>query len=224
MTISPYAKPGFYDDALSKGRHRDIVGGRWGETADIVTPLLLELGLRETDRVLDIGAGSLRLGHRLVPMLGPGNYWATDASGALMRRGWEVELTEDDRAKLPVEQLVEDAEFRFPAVPADIDFALCFAVFTHLPMNHLRRALVTVRARFPTLRRFVFTVFLAPDAAAFAGPFRQNDGVVTHPDRAPWHMLAEDALHMARASGFEVTMRPDRLPRGQVMFVADPAR
>ena len=206
MTISPYAKPGFYDDALSKGRHRDIVGGRWGETADIVMPLLMELGLRDSDKVLDIGAGSLRLGHRL------------------MRRGWEVELTDADRAKLPVEQLVEDAEFRFPAVPDDIDFALCFAVFTHLPMNHLRRALVTVRHRFPTLRRFVFTVFLAPDPAAFAGPFRQNDGVVTHPDRAPWHMLAEDALHLARASGFQVAMRPDRLPRGQVMFVADPAR
>ena len=224
MTISPYAKPGFYDDALSKGRHRDIVGGRWGETADIVTPLLLELGLQPTDKVLDIGAGSLRLGHRLVPMLAAGNYWATDASGALMRRGWEVELTEADRARLPVEQLVEDAAFRFPGIPDDIDFALCFAVFTRLPMNHLRRGLISVRQDFPKLRRFVFTVFLAPDAAAFAGPYRQNDGVVTHPDKAPWHMLAEDAAHLARASGFHVTQRPDRLPRGQVMFVADPAR
>ena len=54
MTISPYAKPGFYDDALSKGRHRDIVGGRWGETADIMMPLLMELGLRDSDKVLDI--------------------------------------------------------------------------------------------------------------------------------------------------------------------------
>lgn len=224
MTISPYAKPGFYDDALSKGRHRDIVGGRWGETADIVMPLLVELGLRETDRVLDIGAGSLRLGHRLVPLLDAGNYWATDASGALMQRGWEVELTDADRAKLPLGQLVEDADFRFPGIPEDIDFALCFAVFTHLPMNHLRRGLISVQTRFPNLRRFVFTVFLAPDPAAFGGPFRQNDGVVTHPDKAPWHMLAEDALHMARASGFHVTMRPDRLPRGQVMFVADPQR
>lgn len=224
MTISPYAKPGFYDDALSKGRHRDIVGGRWGETADIVMPLLADLGLRETDRVLDIGAGSLRLGHRLVPMLATGNYWATDASGPLMHRGWEIELTNADRAKLPITQLVEDTDFRFPGIPADIDFALCFAVFTHLPMNHLRRALISVRARFPKLRRFAFTVFLAPDDQAFTGQFRQNDGVVTHPDRAPWHMLAEDVLHMAQASGFEVTKRPDRLPRGQVMIVADPVR
>lgn len=224
MTISPYALPGFYDDALAKGRHRDIVGGRWGETADIVLPLLTALDLRPTDRVLDIGAGSLRLGHRLVPMLGAGNYWATDASLPLMRRGWELELTDEDRAKLPVTQLVEDANFAFPGIPDDIDFALCFAVFTHLPMNHLRRALISVRARFPRLRRFLFTVFLAPDPAAFCKPFRQNDGVVTHPDRTPWHMLAEDAVGMAEASGFTVTVLPDRLPRGQVMFVADPAR
>ena len=32
VPISPYHKPGFYDDALSRGRHRDIVGGRWDET------------------------------------------------------------------------------------------------------------------------------------------------------------------------------------------------
>lgn len=222
MIVSPYAKPGFYADALAKGRHRDIVGGRWEETGNIVLPILAELGLRDSDRFLDIGAGSLRIGRRLVPMLQAGNYWATDASGALMRRGWELELSDSERARLPVENLVEDAGFGFDGVPQDIDFALCFAVFTHLPMNHLRRALISVRARFPRLRRFAFTVFLAPDSAAFGAACRQPDGVVTHPDRAPWHMLAEDVLHLTRASGFAATLRDDMLPRGQIMVVADP--
>ena len=197
MTLSPYAKPGFYEDALAKGRHRDIVGGRWEETGDTVIPLLFDLGLRRSDRFLDIGAGALRLGCRIIPELPPGHYWATDASGALMRRGWEVELTPDQQARLPLDQLIEDAEFRFPGVPTDIDFALCFAVFTHLPLSSLRQGLAGVRARFPALRRLLFTVFLATDEAAFAAPYRQRDGVVTHPDRTPWHHLAGDVVATA---------------------------
>lgn len=223
MTLSPYAKPGFYEDALARGRHRDIVGGRWEETGDTVIPLLFDLGLRRSDRFLDIGAGSLRLGCRIIPELLPGHYWATDASGALMRRGWEVELTPDQQARLPQDQLIEDAEFRFPGVPPDIDFALCFAVFTHLPLSSLRQGLAGVRAKFPGLRRLIFTVFIAPDPA-FAAPYRQRDGVVTHPNRTPWHHLAQDVQDMAAACGFALTLRSDRLPRGQVLCVADPTR
>ena len=218
---SPYLAPGFYDDALAKGRHRDIVGGRWDETGRIVLPVLLEFGLTPEDRFLDIGAGPLRIGRHVAAMLGAGQYWATDASGALMRRGWEVELDEATRAKLPSAQLVEDADFAFPGVPDDTTFALAFAVFTHLPHADLRRALVSAHARFPLLRRLLFTVFLAPDAAALAAPFRQADGVVTHPDRAPWHVLEGDVLSAGRDAGFVLHRTDHRLPRGQTLFVAE---
>ena len=42
---SPYLVPGFYEDALAKGRHRDIVGGRWDETGRIQMHILQEAGL-----------------------------------------------------------------------------------------------------------------------------------------------------------------------------------
>ena len=83
--ISPYHAPDFYKDALAKGRHRDIVGGRWDETGRIQMQLLLEAGLLPQHHLLDIGAGSLRLGCKAVPYLNPGHYWATDLSGALLR-------------------------------------------------------------------------------------------------------------------------------------------
>ena len=38
--ISPYHAPGFYDQALAQGRHRDIVGGRWEETGLVQMQLL----------------------------------------------------------------------------------------------------------------------------------------------------------------------------------------
>lgn len=220
--LSPYHAPGFYAEALARGRHRDIVGGRWKETGEIQMALLREAGLQPHHRLLDIGAGSLRLGCRAVPYLDPGNYWATDLSADLMRRGWEVELGEKDR--LPKSQLVQDAEFAFPGLPADFDYAIAFAVFTHLPMNHLRRALLSVRARFPALRHFLFTVFLAPDAASFLGPVRQPDGVVTHALRAPYHMLAEDLGQLVAASGFRLALPPARLPRGQILVSAEPLK
>lgn len=214
---SPYLVPGFYDRELARGRHRDIVGGRWDETGEAQMRLLLREGMQPHHRLLDIGCGSLRLGCRAVPYLEPGHYWGTDLSGALMRRGYDLELTGKDR--LPPAQLVEDAGFTFPGIPDTIDFALCFAVFTHLPAPVLSGALQRVRARFPRLRAFLFTVFLAPEGA---GATRQPDGVVTHPDRPPYHFTREAVAAMASAAGFDARATDDRLPRGQVLWVATP--
>lgn len=215
---SPYAAPGFYDDALAKGRHRDIVGGRWDETPRIVLPLLARHGLTPEDHLLDIGAGALRLGRHLAPMVA--EYWATDASRALMLKGWETELDEATRQRLPPSRLIEDATFAYPGIPGTITIALAFAVFTHLPARCLHDALSQLRPRFPHLRRAIFTVFLAPDGEG--GPHRQADGVVTHPDRFPWHMTKAQARQIAETAGFTATAHPHRLPRGQVMFTAEP--
>ena len=218
--ISPYHAPGFYEEALARGRHRDIVGGRWDETGRLQMRLLQEEGLLPRHRLLDIGCGSLRLGCRAVPFLEPGHYWGTDLSAALMRKGRAEELP--DPARLPAAQLVEDHDFSFPGVPDCIDYAIAFAVFTHLPMNHLRRALTQVRGRFPQLQCFLFTVFLAPDASASLGPVRQPDGVVTHDIRAPYHVLAGELTQLATGAGFQLALDPARLPRGQILCRARP--
>ena len=219
--ISPYLAPKFYTDALSKGRHRDIVGGRWDETGRVQMAALRAEGLMPHHRLLDIGAGALRLGCKAVPYLDPGHYWATDLSGPLMQRGFDLELPEKDR--LPPAQLVEDADFSFPGIPANIDYAIAFAVFTHLPADHLQRALTNLAARIPTLKRLLFTVFLAPDATQAAAPYRQPDGVVTHPNRAPYHLLADDVMRITHACGYTAERRNTQLPRGQTLFVAQRA-
>ncbi len=218
--ISPYHKPGFYDAALSKGRHRDIVGGRWEETGLVQMQLLLAAGLERQHSFLDIGAGALRLGCRLVPYLDPGHYWATDLSGALLRRGYDLELA--DKSRLPDDHLIEDADFAFPGVPAAIDMAMAFAVFTHLPLSHLQAALPRVRTRFPHLQKLLFTVFLAPDYLAAQSALRQPDGVVTHSDRAPYHHLGADVLSAAQTAGFAATLSDPYLPRGQILCTAIP--
>lgn len=217
--VSPYLVRGFYDRALAQGRHREIVGGRWDETGRVQMALLIRAGLRPGDRLLDIGAGALRLGRLAVPWLEAGHYWATDASRALLLRGREAEL--DDPAQLPKDRLIEDAAFGYPGVPADIDLALAFAVFTHLPADRLAVALGSARRRFPALRAVLFTAFLGPEGG---GAVRQADGVVTHAARPPYH-VAEAALRATvAAAGFDADLRDTVLPRGQRLIDARPTR
>lgn len=218
--VSPYHKPGFYTEALAAGRHRDIVGGRWEETGLIQMQILLHAGLEPQHQFLDIGAGSLRLGCRLVPYMQPNHYWATDLSGDLLRRGYDLELA--DKSRLSPDHLIEDANFSFPGLPATITHAMAFAVFTHLPLAHLAHGLGQIRARFPVLEWLMFTVFIAPDDG-FSTPHRQPDGVVTHPDRAPWHHRLSDVLATAQAAGFTPEALPTELPRGQMLIRATPA-
>ena len=217
--LSPYLKPGFYDEALAKGRHRDIVGGRWDETGRAQMTLLRAEGLMPHHHLLDIGAGSLRLGCKAVPYLDPGHYWATDLSGALMAEGHARELA--DPTRLNPAHLIEDADFAFPGVPPTITHAIAFAVFTHLPLGHLLHALTRIHQHFPRLERLLFTVFLAPPG--HPGAFRQPDGVVSHPDRAPYHFDAETALNLARAAGFDARFTETCLPRGQTLCRAERA-
>lgn len=221
MKMNPYDTEGFHAEAIAAGRHRAVVGGRWDETGRIQMQILQDAGLRPDHHLLDIGAGALRLGCKAVPWLDPGHYWATDASRALMLTGRAAELP--DPARLPESHLIEDADFAFPGVPQVITHAIAFAVFPHLPMAYLRRALTNL-TRFERLEQLFFTVFLAPDAEAAARPFRQKDGVVTHDIRPPYHLLAGDVVHIAATTGWQVRFDDRMLPRGQVLVTALPLR
>ena len=174
---------------------------------------LLSAGMTPDDHLLDIGCGSLRLGHKAVPFLHPGHYWGTDASLALMRHGRLAELP--DPSRLPLDHLVEDAHFAFPGIPDTITLAIAFGVFTHLPHADLATALQNLR-RFPNLRSTLFTTFLS-DATT---PTRQPDGVVTHPDRPPYHVPEATVRDAITQAGFTPTRLDTRLPRGQVLWSA----
>jgi hypothetical protein len=175
--------------------------------------ILADQGMRPGDHLLDIGCGALRLGHLAVPFLNPGHYWGTDASLALMRHGRLTELSDPDR--LPEDHLIEDAGFAFPGVPGTITIAIAWGVFTHLPAPVLAPALTTLRARFPALRAALVTLFLADTP----GPHRQPDGVVTHPDRPPYHRPRAEVEAEARAAGFTPAWSDGKLPRGQALLI-----
>jgi hypothetical protein len=210
----PYQKPGFYDEAIAKGRHRDIVGGRWDETGRAQMALLIEGGLRPEHVLLDVGAGSLRLGCKAVPYLERGHYWATDASSELMLAGHARELA--DPSALDVAHLLHDAAFEFEGAPNTITHAIAFGVFPHLPIGCLATALANLN-RFPALEAVFFTVFLAPEGEV---AHRQNDGVVTHDLKPPFHVRLAQVLEIGVRTGWDLQRQDRILPRGQVLFIA----
>jgi hypothetical protein len=178
---------------------------------------LLAEGMTPADHLLDIGCGALRLGHLAVPYLDPGHYWGTDASLALMQHGRQVELA--DRERLPAAQLIADDSFGYPGVPEGITLAIAFGVFTHLPASALSVALTGLWPRFSRLRACLFTVFLADDPTQST---RQPDGVVTHPDRPPYHVTEASVIDAVVAAGLIPRRKSMRLPRGQVLWTATP--
>ena len=217
--ISPYHAPGFIPDALARGKHRDIIGGRWDETGIIQMQMLLAEGLKPQHRLLDVGCGPLRTGCRLVPYLNPGNYWGTDLSGDLMRQGYRQELTEGDRARLPRSQLVEDRDFSFPGIPDTFDYLLCFAVFTHLPLNHLRRCLHNLAPHMAKGGRFFATYFECLDGQDLFAPLAQpRGGIVTYDYQDPYHYRLGDLAWTVDPTqwAFEPIGEWDH-PRGQRM-------
>ncbi len=58
------------------------------------------------------------------------------------------------------------------------------------------------------MEALLFTLFLAPAPEAAARPFRQPDGVVTHPDRPPYHVLAAEVERIAEGEGWQVRRDP----------------
>jgi len=207
-------------DAVSQGRHRQLVGGLWDEMGALQLAFLQAQGLRPQHRLLDIGCGSLRFGVRAVAYLDANNYWGTDLRAELVEAGYRREIVPLGLSgKLDRSQVVEDADFAFPTLPKAFDFVVATSVFTHLPPAFLTRCLASLAKHLEGPSAFYFTIF--EPAGPFTEPSRQTESVTTHHDRDPFHYRIEDV--QAAAAG--LPWRIERLgdwahPRNQKMVCA----
>jgi SAM-dependent methyltransferase len=157
-----YATRTFSDDQVAAGMHRDFVGGKWDSHGRRQLDFLTRSGLKRHDTLVDIGAGALRAGRHLVDYLEPGHYFAVDVNLPLLELGYEVELTPEQRGRLPARNLRATDRF-------DTDFGVVFdiaiaqSVFTHLSLNYLRLCLFRLAKVMRTGGRFYVTYFEEPD-------------------------------------------------------------
>ena len=135
-----YAAWEFGEDARDAQRHRGAVGGLWDEMGLLQRDFLVGQGLAPDMRFLDVGCGSLRAGRLLVPYLDPGNYYGIDIGAEIIEAGYERELDDEARARLPLSNLRMtdrfDADFG-----VGFDMAIAQSVFTHVSLNHIRLCL-----------------------------------------------------------------------------------
>jgi SAM-dependent methyltransferase len=175
--------------AVRAGEHRAVIGGMWEEIGLLQTNFLLGQGLSPQHKLIDIGCGSLRAGVKLVRYLDRGNYFGTDINESLLQAGLDIELAEQGLAhKVPRANLVADGDFDFSWSPVAFDFALAQSLFTHLRKSHLRQCLSGLHSVMVSGASLYATFFIAPERHPAAELFPHPSGIVTHPNRDPFHL------------------------------------
>jgi SAM-dependent methyltransferase len=202
----------FSADEISRGAHRDYVGGRWEALGSLQLDFLVSHGLEPRHRFLDVGCGSLRAGRHLVDYLEPGNYYGIDINAASVEAGYGVELSDQQRSRLQAEHLrVTD---RFDAdFGVSFDMAIAQSVFTHVSLNHVRLCLHRVAKVMAPGARFFATFFEAPHSTAIDGLVRGR-----YTERNVYWYYREDIRWAAESCPWEWNYIGDwGHPVGQVM-------
>lgn len=151
-----YAELTFDAQDIARGKHRHLVGRAWDVLGPLQIDFLREQGLLPEHRFLDVGCGGFRAGRHLVDYLEPGHYYGIDIGHDVMRAGYDHELTDDQRARLPIGNLRMtdrfDADFgvRF-------DMAIAQSLFAHINLNRVRLCLHRVAKVMPPGARFFVT-------------------------------------------------------------------
>lgn len=157
-----YAGRKFGASAVAKQSHRRFVGGHWERIGRLQRDFLVQQGLEPGQRFLDVGCGSLRAGRHLVEHLEPGNYHGIDVNADLVAAGYDHELTDEQRERLPVANLRStdrfDADFG-----VEFDMAIAQSVFTHISLNHVRLCLARVAQVMRSGGRFFITFNEQPE-------------------------------------------------------------
>lgn len=211
---SAYYDEGAVAREVAAGRHREAVGGLWDELGRLQLQFLRSKGLVPSSRLLDVGCGSLRLGRLAVDYLDAGRYFGIDLSDALIQAGYQRELTDAQRARLPRSHLVATGEFDLSMLPGEFDVAIAQSVFTHLPLNHIRRCVARVVERLRPGGAFFASAWLVPRDWPLTVPYTQagvieGAPIVTRDIADPYHYRMEDFIRVACDAGAEVHLVGD---------------
>lgn len=139
-THPDYSGREFTDEEIAGGLHRTMVGGRWDDRRGDQLEFLTSRGMLPEHRLLDVGCGVFRAGRHFIDYLEPAHYFGIDANHALMQTGYDLELSDAQRARLPIENLRNTDRF-FGEFGVEFDYAIANSVFSHISLNHVRLCL-----------------------------------------------------------------------------------
>lgn len=162
--INPDYSRELSDAEIARGKHRKWVGGRYetdyGKTQ---VDFLREHGMRPEHRFVDIGCGSFRGGRFTIDYLDAGNYYGVDANRTVIEAGYDLELTDAQRDKLPLSNLLANDRFDTVSFGVEFDYALAQSVFSHVSLNHVRLCLFRLAQAMRPGGKFYATFFEEPE-------------------------------------------------------------
>jgi hypothetical protein len=206
--VSGYGNTVHVEERPGRGKHRAIVGGMWDEIGILQLEFLKNQGLRPSHTFIDIGSGSFRAGVRIVPYLDFDNYYAIDPNPSLLEAGYSREIEPAGLSRrFPCSNYAVTDRFDISGFHRSFDFGIAQSVFTHLPITKLTECLAAVASHFRPGGELFVTMFIAPEGQADA-PFKQPvGGVITAPDKDPFHTTIAGLLGVAeRTSDWRMTI------------------
>lgn len=191
---SAYDDVGGIQIAVSRGQHRDIIGGLWDELGQLQFEFMIREGLKPHHKLLDIGCGSLRGGIHFIRYLNAGNYVGIDSNISLLDAGFEIELASSGlKERMPRENLICTGDFDPPFPDGAFDFALAQSVFTHVTLNTIRKCFERIARKIKVDGTFYATFFEIPDDVLTSEPFcHEPSEVITQGSQDPYHYRFED--------------------------------
>jgi hypothetical protein len=133
-----------------------------------------------------------------VDFLEPGHYYGIDANRSLMQAGYDVELTDEQRTRLPVRNL--RANDRFDGdFGVQVDVAMAQSVFTHVSLNHIRLCLYRTAKVVKPGGSFYATFFQRPASTALDTVLPSKSGKPFFTEKNVFWYYAED---LRWAAGF----------------------
>lgn len=160
-------------------------------------------GIPGDARLLDIGAGVLRLLPEFASILAPGHYYAVERNGRALEWGWDkLADNRELRDLVSPENLIEDGSFDFSWVKEPFDIALASFFFENLPLAALERCLTNLGPAMKPGGRFYASLIIAPEDEAAFRPLMRPDSSVTFHDRAPFHFRLSELTALAQRHGW----------------------
>lgn len=205
-------------NGVSRGSHRELVGGLWDDLGKLQLAYLIKNGLRNNMRLIDIGCGCLRGGVKFVEFLEPGNYYGLDISPELIDAGYNIELQRAGlQHKVPRTNFHCNADFDFSGFGKQFHMAIAQSLFTHLPMNHIRLCLNRLAYNMVRDGILFATFFECPANEDVTQPrTHEPGGVTTYTAQDPYHYLFSDLEYLCGGLPWKVEYIGDwGHPRGQ---------
>jgi len=210
------------DEQVEKNVHREFVGGMWEELGRLQADFLISEGLNPDMKLLDIGCGCLRGGVHLIRFLQPGNYYGLDINESLLQAGYDVELLRAGlQGKLPRSNLLHENNFCASRLGVNFDMMLLQSVFTHLPLNHIRKCLIEMAKCISIGGKMYASFFKVGGDYPIENEYiHQPGGIKTYSYQDPYHYMIDDFVWAIQGLPWKIQYHGEwSHPRGQKMIV-----